>query len=153
MTQKPELLRQPLFSYTSRTMILKLFTFVVLLLFSISCSSSKQTADEESGDNGVYIFDAVPIDDTPTNEFEQKEIQRNYVIQIGAFSSKENADKFAEESKTLLGEDVKVDYNERISMYVVVLSRIFESRSSALNQRDKLWKYNQFSDAWLKEVK
>jgi len=125
------------------------------LLFTGGCSSSDETTknEEEKSEDELYIFDAVPIDDTPTSEIEQKEIQRNYVIQIGAFSSKENADKFAEESKVLLSEEVKVDFNERISMYVVTLSRIFGSRTAALNQRNKIWRYNQFSDAWLREVK
>ncbi len=121
-------------------MILKIFTLGILILFSVSCSSSKQNTEEERGDNGVYVFDEVPFDDTPTIEIEQKEINRKYVIQIGAFSSKENADKFAEESKIILSENVKVDYNERISLYVITLTRIFNSRTMAVNKRNELWK-------------
>ncbi len=135
-------------------MVLKFFTLGVLLLLSVSCSSSKQNTDEESGDNDVYVFDEVPIDDNPTFDVvAPKEVERNYVIQIGAFSSKENADKFAEESKIILSEGVKVDYNERMRLYVITLTRIFESRTMAVNRRNDLWKYEQFRDAWLREVK
>ena len=38
-------------------MFLKFLTFSILLLFSFSCSSSKQNTEEENGDNGVYVFD------------------------------------------------------------------------------------------------
>ena len=135
-------------------MVLKFFTFGILLLFSVSCSSSKQITDEQKAEDEIYVFDEVPIDDSqPFDVLPPKEVERNYVIQIGAFSSKDNADKFAEESKIILSEDVKVDYNERISLYVVTLSRIFNSRMSATIRRNDLWRYKEFSDAWLKEVK
>ena len=135
-------------------MILKIFTSGISLLFFISCSSSDQTTEEESGENEVYVFDEVPIDDSPTIDAgESKEIERNYVIQIGAFSSKENADKFAEDSKIILSEDVNVDYNERTNFYVITLSRIFKSRNEAINRRNELWTFNQYRDAWLREVK
>ena len=134
-------------------MLLILFTFSVLILISFSCSSSKQNNEEEKGEDEIYIFDEVPLDDSTPDVIVPKEIERNYVIQIGAFSSKENADKFAYKSKLILSEEVTVDYNERINMYVVTLTRIFNSRTTAMNQRDELWKYEQFSDAWLREVK
>ena len=134
-------------------MLLILFTFSVLILISFSCSSSKQNNEEEKGEDEIYIFDEVPLDDSTPDVIVPKEIERNYVIQIGAFSSKQNADKFADKSKLILSEEVTVDYNERINMYVVTLTRIFNSRTTAVNQRNELWKYKQFSDAWLREVK
>ena len=109
--------------------------------------------DEKPEEDEIYVFDEVPIDDVPADEVESPEIKRTYIIQIGAFSSKENADKFAEESTMLLSEEIEVDFNERISMYVVTLSRVFNSREAALYERNKLWQFNQFRDAWLREVK
>lgn len=134
-------------------MLLVLFTFIVLILISFSCSSSKQNNEEEKGEDEIYIFDEVPLDVSTPDVIVPKEIERNYVIQIGAFSSKQNADKFADTSKLILSEEVTIDYNERINMYVVTLTRIFNSRTTAVNQRNELWKYKQFSDAWLREVK
>ena len=137
-------------------MFIKFFTLGILLLFSVSCSSSDETSknEEEKAEDQIYIFDEVPIDDSQTSEVQPpNDFERNYTIQIGAFSSKQNADKFAEESKIILSEDVNVEFNERISLYVVTLSRIFNSRIAAVNRRDELWRYKDFSDAWLKEVK
>ena len=136
-------------------MILKLFALITLLLIFFGCSSSEEASktDEKTEEDEVYVFDEVPIDDTPPIETESPEISRTYVIQIGAFSSKGNADKFAEESTIILSEDVIVDYNERISMYVVTLNRVFDSREAALYERNKLWQFDQFRDAWLREVK
>jgi hypothetical protein len=135
-------------------MFIKFFTLGVLLLFSISCSSSKQNTNEDISDNDVYVFDEVPINESqPSDVQPPNDFERNYIIQIGAFSSKQNADKFAEESKIILSEDVNVEFNERINLYVVTLSRIFNSRIAAVNRRDELWRYKEFSDAWLKEVK
>ena len=130
-------------------------TGIVILVCLVGCSPSEETTktDEKPEEDEIYVFDEVPIDDVPADEVESPEIKRTYIIQIGAFSSKENADKFAEESTMLLSEEIEVDFNERISMYVVTLSRVFNSREAALYERNKLWQFNQFRDAWLREVK
>ena len=121
----------------------------------MACSSSDEATktDESTEEDEVYVFDEVPLDEAPANEIEYPEINRTYVIQIGAFSSKDNADKFAEESTILLSEEIDVDYNDRTSMYVVTLNRVFNSREAALYERNKLWQFDQFRDAWLREVK
>ena len=97
----------------------------------------------------------IPIidDSQPSDILPPKEVERNYIIQIGAFSSKQHAEQFAQESNIILSEDVKVEYDERINLYVVTLSRIFTSRAAAANKRDQLWRYKEYSDAWLKEIK
>jgi hypothetical protein len=126
------------------------------LLIVFGCSSSEETTSEEKqkAEDEIYIFDEVPIDDTqPSDDSAPKEIDRKFVIQIGAFSSIQNANKFAQESTIILSEDVKVDYDNRTSLYVVTLSRIFNSRMSATIRRNELWRYKEFSDAWLKQVK
>ncbi len=74
-------------------MILKFFTFGVLILFSVSCSSSKQNTDEEIGDNGVYVFDEVPAEDAYQFAKPEEKINNIYLIQIGAFSSLKRAKK------------------------------------------------------------
>ena len=128
---------------------------ILFLVCLIGCSSSEEASnkDEKSEEDEVYVFDEVPMEDKPLNETESPEITRSYVIQIGAFSSKEHADKFAKESTILLSEETDVEFNEQNSMYVVILNKVFNSREAALYERNKLWQFDQFRDAWLREIK
>jgi hypothetical protein len=135
---------------------LRLYCILFLILFVTSCSSSDETTkkEDQKAEDEIYVFDEVPIDDSqPSDVLPPTAVEKDYVIQIGAFSTKQNADIFAQESNTILSEDIKVDYDERLRLFVVTLSRVFNSRAAAANRRDELWKYKEFSDAWLKEVK
>ena len=135
-------------------MILKIFTLGVLILFSVSCSSSKQNTDEKSADNGVYVFDEVPAEDAYQFDKPEEKINYVYFIQIGAFSSLKSAETFATKSTKTLNEELDVKFSERTKLYVVTINKKFSNRLEAEKVRNELWRNELFNDAWiLKEVK
>ncbi len=135
-------------------MILKFFKVGVLILFSCSCSSSKQNTAEESGDNGVYVFDEVPAEDAYRFDKPEENINYVYFIQIGAFSSLKSAETFATKSTKILNEELDVKFSERTKLYVVTINKKFSNRLEAEKTRNELWRNELFNDAWiLKEIK
>ena len=135
-------------------MILKFFTFGVIILLSVSCSSSKQNTDEESGDNGVYIFDEVPSGDSFQIDNEEYDLNFNFFVQIGAFSTMKSAEDFTEVSADSLNKELEIKYNSISNLYTVRLVELFNSRIEAEKIRNELWQDDKFKDAWIiKEYK
>ena len=130
-------------------MILKIFTFGALLLLSVSCSSSKQNTDEESDVNGVYVFDDVPSGDSFQINNEENDLNFNFFVQIGAFTTKASAEEFAEESVNTLNIELEIIYSSISNLYTVRLKELFNSRSEAEKKRNELWQDDKFKDAWI----
>jgi len=130
-------------------MILKIFTIGVLLLLSVSCSSSKQNTDEESDDSGVYVFDEVPSSDSFQIDNEENDLNFNFFVQIGAFTTKASAEEFAEVSAITLKKELKIKYNSISNLYTVRLVELFNSRIEAEKIRNELWQDDKFKDAWI----
>ena len=130
-------------------MILKIFTFGALLLLSVSCSSSKQNTDEESDVNGVYVFDDVPSGDSFQIHIEENDLNFNFFVQIGAYTTKASAEEFAEESVNTLNIELEIIYSSISNLYTVRLKELFNSRSEAEKKRNELWQDDKFKDAWI----
>ncbi len=130
-------------------MILKIFTFGALLLLSVSCSTSKQSTDEESDDNGAYVFDEVPSGDSFQIDNAENDLNYYFFVQIGAFTTKASAEEFAEESVNTLNKELEIKYSSISNLYTVRLKESFNSRNEAEKIRNELWQYDNFKDAWL----
>jgi len=130
-------------------MILKFFTLGVLILFSFSCSTSKQNKDEKSGDNDVYVFDEVPLDDSNNTQITPEELNYIFFVQIGAFTTKTRAQDFAGKSTNILNDELEVKYNDRTELYTVRLKKMFQSRIEAEKIRNELRQDDRFKDAWI----
>lgn len=128
------------------------FSSIFLSLILYSCSSSEETTNKNTGDDGVYVFDEIPDNskvDKKDNTF--KEMRYVYLIQIGAFVSKLNAEDFTAKSEQLLGEKLDVTFDESDKLYIVRYRRAFNSRNEAEKIRNELWQTEQFKDAWIIE--
>ena len=130
-------------------MILKIFTFGALLLLSVSCSSSKQNTDEESDVNGVYVFDDVPSGDSFQIDNAENDLNFNFFVQIGAFTTKASAEEFAEESVNTLNKELEIKYSSISNLYTVRLKELYNSRIEAEKKRNELWQDDKFKDAWI----
>jgi cell division protein FtsN len=134
-----------------KSFILFSISMISLLLFS-ACSSSEETTSSDENSNGdeVYVFDAIPENNTnKEKENIANEMQYVYMIQIGAFASKLNAEDFTEKSELKLGEKLDVTFNDQDNLYVVRYRRIFDSRDEAEKIRNELWQTEDFRDAWI----
>jgi cell division protein FtsN len=136
------------------SMIIKNSIIIGTVLFAaylVGCSSSQQVQTEDTGKDSVYVFDSVP--DTAQTEVPALEYpdlgMTYYIVQIGAFTTKERAQNFAEESKQLLPFDVKISFSRQNNLYVVQLSDYYTSRTEAESVRNDLWKKEKFRDAWI----
>jgi cell division protein FtsN len=125
-------------------LLLTLFIIVNIL----SCSSSiEETREEEvSDEEETYVFDEIPENENE-NEIPKEELY--YLIQIGAFTTKQNAENFANESKKKLGKEILVSYNSDVNLFVVRLETKFKNKTEAETVRDELQKIEEFKDAWI----
>ncbi len=131
--------------------IIKVLIFFLLLII-VSCSSSIENTREESvkEEEDIYIFDEVPENETTTVDGELSEIDEEYfLIQIGAFTTKQNAESFAQESQTKLSREVKAMYSSDINLFVVQLVEKFQSKQEAESVRSQIQQIEEFKDAWI----
>lgn len=124
--------------------IFLIFSFLVLT----SCSSLKLADDEKQ----VYIFDEIPEDQTieaPENGEYPNINSSYYVVQIGAYTTDEKANSFAEIGRTKTNYKCSVVYSESLKLHLVQIIPFFKNREEAEKVRDNLRQLKEFSDAWI----
>ena len=133
----------------------KYFLMITILLsvkLFVGCTASQQNTDNEKQ---IYIFDEVPeektIEPPKTGEYPNT-ISSYYVVQIGAFTTEEKAEAFAEISRNKTNYKSSVDYSENLKLYLVQIIPFFKSRTKAEEVRNNLWKLQEFVDAWIVTV-
>ena len=120
--------------------------------FISGCSTSQQSAEEEKQ---IYIFDEVPEEKTievPTTGEYPSLKEAYYVVQIGAFTTEDKAQAFAELSRSKTNYKYNVIYGESTKLYLVQVIPFFKSRTEAEEVRNNLWKLTEFVDAWIVTV-
>jgi len=71
-----------------------------------------------------------------------------FIVQLGAFSSQEKAEKFVSDNKGKLNYEMKITLSETVKLFVVQLPP-FATRAEAENVRNKLWETTTFKDAFI----
>jgi len=130
----------------------KIFSFLNLLFLFIGCSALQPKTDDE---DQVYIFDKVPEENTievPKTGEDPKPNTAYYIVQIGAYTSEEKANEFAEISRTKTNYKCSVVYSENLQLHLVQIIPFFKSRTEAEEVRNNLWKLTEFVDAWIVTV-
>lgn len=127
--------------------IIILSTLIMISLFG--CTTLHQETDEQKQ---VYIFDEVPEEKTieapKTGEY--PDIKETYfVVQVGAYTSEEKANSFAEMSRNKTNYKFSVVFSENLNLYLVQVIPFFKSRTEAEEVRNNLWKVTEFVDAWI----
>lgn len=129
-------------------LILSLLVFVNLI---ISCTASLQSSEGER----IYVFDEQnnqeKIDVKQDGEYPNIN-ETYYVVQIGAFTTKERAENFAESSRKKIDKEVIITYSENNNLYLVQISPFFRSRQEAELIRDELKVMDEFKDVWIVTV-
>ncbi len=147
-------------SYMIKSLIIIIYhhniSFFILLFFSLfftSCSSSEKIGKEKEKEDEIYIFDEVPPEDSYTFEKPVNKVKLLYVIQIGAFSTRERAELFAEKSRRDLNRGIAISYNDDVNLFVVRLEEMFSSKVEAERVRANLWQMEEYNDAWIINIK
>ena len=126
---------------------------ILILYFVISgCSTSQQSSED---DKQIYIFDEVPEEKTieaPTTGEYPNIGSSYYVVQIGAYSTEDKAQSFADISRNKTNYKSSIVYSENLNLYLVQIIPFFKSRNEAEEVRNNLWKLPEFVDAWIVTV-
>lgn len=149
---------------------LNAFSILVVIGF-FGCSTSEETTKQtEKKEPDVYIFDdvqkdAVNIQDTakavPTVQevkvepvkkdsvkIEQPISTKKFIIQLGAFTTKERAETFINENKNKTELTMSIIYREQIKLFAVQLPPL-ATKEEAEKTRNNLWLIPSFKDAFI----
>lgn len=140
---------------------LNLISAIILIFASLSlfsCGGGQQAANDNGSakiPDSVYVFDSPQMKDTV---IEQPKVEpppmeaKYYVVQIGAFTTKDKAEKFEQEARLLLKNKIEISFSNNINLYVVQLTPLYNKKEEAEKVRDNLWKIDKFKDAWILTV-
>jgi cell division septation protein DedD len=148
---------------------------LALSIVIFSCTSlEKSTQTEKPTQQEIYIFDDVEkIDsvkteiqgesiqqpaksDTIQNSIEEKKLDsikivtatQKFIIQLGAFSTKERAEKYISENRLMISYEMKYFYKETTKYWIVHLPP-FITRSEAEVVKNTLQKIPTFKDIFI----
>ncbi len=126
---------------------------VGLILTFAACSSSEQTVENK---DDLYVFDEIPADTTlqikePTISYPDLNVTY-YVVQIGAFTTRERAEQFEADAKNDLKKEMSINYSDNVNLFVIQLTPIYTTRADAEKVRNEIWKTKKYSDAWIVTV-
>lgn len=126
-------------------------SLIILIISFFGCTSSQQSAGEDK----VYVFDEIPKENTieapKTGEYPNLS-ETYYVVQIGAFTTKDRADQFAAMSRTKIKNDINITYSDAVKLYVVQINPFYKSKKEAELVRDEIRQIPDFNDAWIVTV-
>ena len=132
-----------------------IFSFAVILLLP-SCASKEVTKDNTPKKDSVYVFDQISPDTVKQKippQVENTTVQTpSYVVQIGAFSTRENAESFSAIAKKKLNYDMTIKYNDIIKLFVVQLTPPYTLRPEAEKVRDEIKQFQEYRDVWIVTV-
>ncbi|MHB8580921.1 MAG: SPOR domain-containing protein [Ignavibacteriaceae bacterium] len=140
-------------------------TLILLSILISACSSTQQTTQTKTEPkDSLYVFDKVPVDTTKpvilskeTATAEESQNTENihtpyYLVQIGAFTTKDRAQEFVDKTQSLLNQQVKITLNPDVNLFVVRLAKIYTSHDEAEKIKDDLRQQEAFKDAWVVTV-
>lgn len=163
---------------------MKKFYFVIIIIiaaFLTACTSSEQTQSDKK-EQEIYVFDDVEKLDTLQNRnFEERRdsisisvpiqkdtvnnlnvntetftnsVKQEYIVQVGAFSTKERAEQFIQENKVKSKYELILSFSEKVHLHVVQLNP-FPTKEEAEAARNELWETPIFKGAFIitKELK
>ncbi|MGK9369058.1 SPOR domain-containing protein [Melioribacter sp. Ez-97] len=130
-------------------------------LFVTGCSSLKETGKSQPAED-VYVFDDVEsidadaatdtlenrkqVEELPADEVKKKTV--HFIVQLAAFSNRNNAEKFVEINSNKTEYELNIIYKEEVKMYTVQLFP-FDSIEKAEMVRDELRKIPEFKNAFI----
>jgi len=130
--------------------------YIFIILFLSACSSSKDNADiyNTNSSDSLYVFDSIPVDPINNESTVLSAISnvKLYIVQIGAFTTKEKAVYFAEKSKNKIKFDIDIAFSNSVNLYVVQLKPFYNKKEDAETVRNNLWTIDDFKDAWILTV-
>ncbi|MCL6098556.1 MAG: SPOR domain-containing protein [Bacteroidetes bacterium] len=149
---------------------MKKYLALAISLFLFACSSLEKTTQESAKkEPQVYVFDDVSKVDTTrtdTTKVESKELQpevleeqkteplppplisEKFLVQVGAYSTKERAETFINENQSKIQQKMEVFYSEKVKLFIVQLPP-FPNHKDAEKVKDNIRQIPAFKDAFV----
>ena len=142
----------------------RLLSVLSICIFVFACSASKVNLDEQGGEEQIYVFDDVPNvaedssaaetvvkTDSVVSEQPAATADFIYFIQVGAFSTRERAERFKLFNQNKINYPLDISFSSEVDLWVVRLPK-FNTKSEAEKVRDEIWKVQEFKDAFIVTV-
>jgi len=132
-------------------MKIKIYFYFLIIIIITACSATEQTIStkEEVEEEEIYVFDDIEKDAV---ELENRILEETktlvYIVQVGAFSTKEKAEQFVKENQSKLTQKMSIIFKNDVNLYAVQLPEL-ETREEAERLRNNLWQIPVFSDAFI----
>lgn len=138
-----------------RIFIINITALLILSIVLQSCGTTQETT-KESDDDEVYVFDEIP-EENIINIYDPETDppyagMKYFIVQIGAFTTKEKAENFANISRSKLNKEIEISYSNRVNLFVVHIKPFYTERSDAEKLRNELWNLQDYNDAWILTV-
>lgn len=148
------------------------YSLIFLTAFLFACASSEETTQQtEKKEPEIYVFDDVNKDDTTKVEIPKQteakpeepkpEVKsapvikdslsmtaKKFIVQVGAFTTKERAQAFVKENQTKIAYIMSITLRDSDKHFVVRLLP-FASREDAEKVRNNIWQVPSFKDAFI----
>lgn len=128
---------------------------ILLSLLVLACSASKEQSESDSD---VYVFDDAasieePVKEEPVVSEENPEdlIRYDYIVQVGAFTTKVRAEKFVNDNKEKIKYPMMIIYDNNLNYHLVQLP-VFQDRDPADRAVRELLQVEEFKDAFVKPI-
>jgi cell division protein FtsN len=136
---------------------------VLLIILIYGCSLTDETTKDSAKDVEVYVFDEIVKSEPseikkdssfiPEKVVEKVEVntsipEQTFIVQVGAFTSRERADQFIRENKSKITEQMLIVYRQDVNLYAVQLPA-FSKKSDAEEAKNQIGKIAQFKGAFI----
>lgn len=127
-------------------------SFILCALFVLSsCAPTKETVKTETETetetetkDSLYVFDEATTEPQITGTY--------YLVQVGAFTTQDKAELFAEQFTAKMNKQVSINYNKGNNLFVVQLIPKYKGRPEAEAVRDLIKQQQEYSDVWILTV-
>lgn len=130
---------------------MRTYIFFIIVIFIAGCSATEQTVTKEEipVEEEIYVFDDIERDAVELeNQIIEATKEMSYVVQVGAFSSKDKAEQFVKENQSKIHQQMSIIFKEDINLFAVQLPAL-ETKDEAETLRNKLWQIPVFNDAFI----
>jgi cell division protein FtsN len=136
---------------------------VLLIILIYGCSLTDETTKDSAKDVEVYVFEEIVKSEPnetkkettfiPEKVVEKVEVspsipEQNFIVQVGAFTSRERADQFIRENKSKITQQMLIVYRQDVNLYAVQLPA-FSKKSDAEGAKNQIGKITQFKGAFI----
>lgn len=132
---------------------MKRIIIIFALILITACSANKEVSQNEEQD--VYVFDSQTTADTIPSfpkeietESQVPNINYEYIVQVGAFTTKDRAEQFVKENKSKIPYELIISFSQSVNLFVVQIPAV-DSRENAESLRNEIWNLPPFKDAFI----